>query len=110
MSEEKARGYFMQTADISFPVWASHTPICTVNELKSDPDSEHFEYDGGGFLIENLDAPLFETVSGAVIKNVNIRNSAIVSTNTKITVFWSAQRITITISRRTRKYMRPAKR
>ncbi len=79
MSEEKARGYFRQTADISFPVWASHTPIRTVNELKADPDSEHFEYDGGGFLIENLDAPLFETVSGAVIRNVNIRNSTIVS-------------------------------
>ena len=79
MSEEKARGYFKQTADISFPVWASHTPIRTVNELKADPESEYFEYDGGGFLIENLDAPLFETVSGAVIRNVNIRNSAIVS-------------------------------
>ena len=79
MSEEKARGYFKQTADIAFPVWASHTPIRTVNELKADPDSEHFEYDGGGYLIENLDAPLFETVSGAVIRNVNIRNSAIVS-------------------------------
>ncbi|MBR3418184.1 MAG: hypothetical protein IKG82_05790 [Oscillospiraceae bacterium] len=79
MSEEKARGYFKQTADISFSVWASHTPIRTVNELKQDPDSEHFEYDGGGYLIENLDAPLFETVSGAVIRNVNIRNSAIVS-------------------------------
>ena len=79
MSEEKARGYFRQTADISFPVWASHTPIRTVNELKADPDFEHFEYDGGGYLIENLDAPLFETVSGAVIKNVNIRNSSIVS-------------------------------
>ena len=79
MSEEKARGYFKQTADISFPVWASHTPIRTVNELKADPNSEHFEYDGGGFLIEKLDAPLFETVSGAVIRNVNIRNSAIVS-------------------------------
>ncbi|MBQ6039286.1 MAG: hypothetical protein IJL32_00695 [Oscillospiraceae bacterium] len=30
MSEEKARGYFRQTADITFPVWASHTPIHTV--------------------------------------------------------------------------------
>ena len=79
MSEEKARGYFRQTADISFPVWASHTPIRTVNELKADPESEYFEYDGGGYLIENLNAPLFETVSGAVIKNVNIRNSTIVS-------------------------------
>ncbi len=83
MSEEKARGYFKQTADISFPVWASHTSIRTVNELKADPNSEHFEYDGGGYLIENLNAPLFETVSGAVIRNVNIRNSAIVSNEYK---------------------------
>ncbi len=81
MSAEKTRGYFKQTADISFPVWASHTPIRTVNELKADPESEHFEYDGSGYTIENLDAPLFETVSGAVIRNVNIRNSAIVSEN-----------------------------
>lgn len=77
MGEEKARGYFKQTADISFPEWASHTPISTVNELKADPKAEYFEYDGGGYLIENLDAPLFDKVSGAVIKNVNIRSSAI---------------------------------
>lgn len=79
MGEEKARGYFKQTADISFPEWASHKPIDTVNELKADPSTEFFEYDGGGFVIENLDAPLFDKVSGAVIKNVNIRNSAIES-------------------------------
>lgn len=77
MAEEKARGYFKQTADILFPTWTSHTPISTVNELKADPQSEYFEYDGGGYLIENLDAPLFDRVSGAVIKNVNIRSSAI---------------------------------
>ena len=77
MGEEKARGYFKQTADISFPEWASHTPICTVNELKDKPKEEYFEYDGGGYLIENLDAPLFDKVSGAVIKNVNIRSSFI---------------------------------
>lgn len=79
MGEEKARGYFKQTADISFPEWASHKPIDTVNELKADPSTEFFEYDGGGFVIENLDAPLFDKVSGAMIKNVNIRNSAIES-------------------------------
>lgn len=79
MGEEKARGYFKQTADIYFPDWAEHTPINTVNELKADPKSEYFEYDGGGYLIENLTAPLFDTVSGAVIKNVNIRSSAIKS-------------------------------
>ena len=77
MGQEKARGYFIQTADISFPSWASHSPINTVNELKADPKSEYFEYDGGGYLIENLDAPLFGSVSGAVIRNVNIKNSRI---------------------------------
>ena len=77
MGEEKARGYFKQTADISFPEWASHTPISTVNELKDKPKEEYFEYDGGGYLIENLNAPLFDKVSGAVIKNVNIRSANI---------------------------------
>ncbi|MBR0484474.1 MAG: hypothetical protein IJJ69_06840 [Oscillospiraceae bacterium] len=83
MSEEKARGYFKQTADIIFPDWASHTPIDTVNELKSNPDSEHFEFDGDGYIIENLDNPLFGKVSGAVIKNINITNSTIETTEYK---------------------------
>lgn len=77
MGEEKARGYFKQTEDIVFPEWASHKSINTINELKSDPKSEYFEYDGNGYAIQNLDNPLFGTVSGAVIKNVNIQNSFI---------------------------------
>lgn len=77
MAEEGARGYFKQTQDISFPSYASHKSIDTVNELKNDPDSEYFEYDGGGFLIEYIDSPLFGNVSGATIMNVNIRNSII---------------------------------
>ena len=77
MGEEKARGYFKQTEDIIFPEWSSHKPINTVNELKSDPKSEYFEYDGNGYTIQNLDNPLFGTISGAVIKNVNIQNSFI---------------------------------
>jgi uncharacterized protein YheU (UPF0270 family) len=77
MASEEARGYFKQTADIAFPEYASHVSINTVNELKSDPDSEFFEYDGNGFVIDNLDNPLFGTVSGATIKNVNIRNAVI---------------------------------
>jgi len=77
MATEKARGYFKQTKDISFPEYASHTPINTVNELKSDPDSERFEYDGNGYAIDNLDNPLFDKVSGATIKNVNLRNVVI---------------------------------
>ena len=77
MASEEARGYFKQTQDISFPEYASHTPINTVNELKSDPDSERFEYDGNGYAIDNLDNPLFGKVSGATIKNVNLRNVVI---------------------------------
>ena len=77
MSEEKARGYFRQTEDIVFPDWENHTSIDTVNELKADPDSEHFEYDGGGFSISNLQAPLFGKISGALIQNVNVTNSVI---------------------------------
>ena len=77
MGEEKARGYFKQTEDIIFPAWSSHKPIDTVNELKSDPQSEYFEYDGNGYVIQSLDNPLFGTISGAVIKNVNIHNSFI---------------------------------
>lgn len=83
MGEEKARGYFKQTADITFPTWATHKPIDTVNELKDKPDAEHFEYDGGGFLMEGLTSPLFGKVSGAVIKNVNVRNAKIVSNEYK---------------------------
>lgn len=83
MAEEKARGYFKQTCDITFPDWATHNPIDTVNKLKESPDKEHFEYDGGGYLIENLDNPLFGKVSGAVITNVNIKNSSIRSSEYK---------------------------
>jgi len=80
MSQEKARGYFRQTEDIEFPCWATHVPINTVNELRRTPDLERFEYDGGGFTIKGLDSPLFGTVSGSVIKNVNIVNTFIQST------------------------------
>ena len=77
MGEEKARGYFLQTADIVFPDWVTHKPIDTVNELKSDPDAEYFEYDGGGYAIKNLTDSLFGKISGAQIRNVNIVDSFI---------------------------------
>lgn len=77
LAQEKARGYFKQVADLEFPSYARHTPIDTVNELKAEPNLEQFEYDGGGYSITNLSAPLFGKVSGAVIKNVNIKNSVI---------------------------------
>lgn len=80
MAEENARGYFKQIADIAFPDYARHTPINTVNELKGSPDAERFEFDGNGYTISYLGSPLFDTVSGAVIKNVTILDSRM-STN-----------------------------
>jgi len=77
LAQEGARGYFKQTENIVFPAYASHTPINTKNELKADPESEHFEYDGNGYCIDCLNAPLFGTVSGAEIKNVNVRQAVI---------------------------------
>ncbi len=91
MAEEKARGYFRQIADITFPSWAAHKPIDTINELKDDPTAEYFEYDGNGFLITNLTAPLFGKVSGAVIKNVNIQSSFIDSIEYKNYGFIAAE-------------------
>jgi hypothetical protein len=83
LASESARGYFKQTADLIFPTWANHTPINTVNTLKSDVNSEYFEYDGGGYSISGLTVPLFGKVSGAVIKNVNITNAIIQSIDYK---------------------------
>ena len=77
MGEEKARGYFRQVADLSFPEWCEHKPIDTINTLKADPKSERFEYDGGGYIITGLTQPLFGKISGSVIKNVNIRGAVI---------------------------------
>gem|GEM_PF-1456290 len=77
MAEEDIRGYFKQISDIRFPEWASNQSIYTINELNLVPELEYFEYDGGGFTIEGLTAPLFRKVSGSVIKNVNIINSSI---------------------------------
>ena len=77
MAENQVRGFFRQTADITFPEWTEHTPIDTVNELKRTPEKEHFEYDGGEFKIEGLTAPLFGRVSGSLIHNVNVTNAFI---------------------------------
>lgn len=77
MAEEKARGYFKQTCNIEFPDWATHTSIDTVNELKTEPEQELFEYDGGGYYIKNINNPLFGKVSGAFIHDVNIHESSI---------------------------------
>lgn len=75
MAKDKAKGYFIQTENIEFPTYAKHKSIDTVNELK-DKD-EYFEYDGNGYTISNISDSLFGTVSGAMIKNVNIINSRI---------------------------------
>lgn len=79
MSEENPSGYFKQAADIEFPEWAAHTPIDSIADLSSDEIHDHLSYDGNGYSISGINAPLFGKLSGASIENVIITNSNIVS-------------------------------
>jgi hypothetical protein len=79
LAQEGETGFFVQVNDIYFPNGAYHTSINTITELKNKPSEEFFEYDGNGYSIENLSAPLFGKVSGAILKNIHIKNSYIYS-------------------------------
>lgn len=81
MSEENPSGYFKQTADIEFPEWAVHTPIDSIADLSAEKKHDYFTFDGDGYKIIGINAPLFGSLSGAVITNVNITNSNIVSSD-----------------------------
>ena len=76
LSEEKASGYFKQTADIKFPSDAKRKPIDTkkVSRGYTDKSYDFFVYDGQGFSIKGLsgDGGLFGTIAGSTIENVVI--------------------------------------
>jgi hypothetical protein len=93
LANEGGQGYFKQTANLIFPVGASHKPIDTKNylldksqnpyfagktvEKLENPEDFYFEYDGGGFTIKGLTSPMFGTVAGMTLKNANITYSFI---------------------------------
>lgn len=81
LSEQKANGYFKQTADIKFPADINRKPIDTkkISRGYENKSYDFFVYDGQGFSIKGLsgEGGLFGTVAGATIKNVVIDGARI---------------------------------
>lgn len=76
LSDRKASGYFVQTADIKFPSDIERKPIDTkmISRGYKNKSYDFFVYDGGGHTIKGLmgTGGLFGNISGATIKNVVI--------------------------------------
>lgn len=83
LSEEKASGYFIQTADIKFPSDVKRIPIDTkkISRGYENKSYDFFVYDGQGFAIKNLygEGGLFGDIAGSTIKNVVIDGAKIKS-------------------------------
>ena len=83
LSEEKANGYFVQTADIKFPSDTERVPIDVkkIGRGYENKSYDFFVYDGQGYSVKNLygNGGLFGDISGATIKNVVIDGARIKS-------------------------------
>lgn len=83
LSEEKASGYFIQTADIKFPSEVKRIPIDTkkISRGYENKSYDFFVYDGQGFTVRNLsgEGGLFGDIAGVAIKNVVIDGAKIKS-------------------------------
>ena len=81
LSEQKANGYFIQTADISFPKNTVRKPIDTKTISRGYDNNAYdfFVYDGQGYTIKNLsgEGGLFGYVAASTIKNVVISGANI---------------------------------
>lgn len=81
LSEKKASGHFVQTADIKFPANIERKPIDTkeISRGYENKSYDFFVYDGGNFKIKNLRGKggLFGKIAGSTIKNVNIEDADI---------------------------------
>lgn len=92
LAENGASGYFIQTADIKFPVNVTREPISTVKIARGYEDKNYnlFTYDGQNFSIRNMrgSGGLFGTLAASTIKNVIIDGANIspVSGNSGILV------------------------
>jgi hypothetical protein len=83
LSEQQAKGYFIQTADIKFSKNADRKPIDTktISRGYENKSYDFFVYDGQGYSIKNLsgNGGLFGAVAASTIKNVVIDNARISS-------------------------------
>lgn len=76
LSEQKAKGYFIQTTDIKFPSGTERKPIDTkrISKGYENKSYDFFVYDGQGYVIKNLsgEGGLFGNIAASTIKNVVI--------------------------------------
>lgn len=83
LSEQKAKGYFIQTADIAFPRNTERTSISTkkISRGFENKSYDYFVYDGQGYSIKNMsgDGGLFGIISASTIRNVVIDGANIKS-------------------------------
>ena len=74
LSEQGAKGYFVQTADIAFPRNTDRNPISTkkITRGYENKSYDYFVYDGQGYSIKNTsgDGGLFGTIAAGTIQNV----------------------------------------
>lgn len=81
LSEQKASGYFVQTADIKFPANIDRKPIDTktISRGYENKSYDFFVYDGGYHTISNLkgNGGLFGNIAGSTIKNIVIEGANI---------------------------------
>lgn len=83
LSEQGAKGYFVQTADIAFPRNTERTSISTkkISRGFENKSYDYFVYDGQGCSIKNMscDGGLFGIISASTIRNVVIDGANIKS-------------------------------
>ncbi len=86
LAENKASGFFIQTADIKFPNDTERSPIDTVKISRGYENKFYdlFVYDGQGYKIQNLrgEGGLFGTVAASSIRNICIDGARISVSNT----------------------------
>lgn len=74
LSEQGAKGYFVQTADIAFPRNTNRNPISTkkITRGYENKSYDYFVYDGQSYSIKKIfgDGGLFGTIAAGTIQNV----------------------------------------
>ena len=87
LSEQGAKGYFVQTADIAFPRNTNRNPISTkkITRGYENKSYDYFVYDGQSHSIKNIsgNVGLFGTIVAGTIQNVVVDGANIKAGNNK---------------------------
>lgn len=87
LSEQGAKGYFVQTADIAFPRNTDRNPISTkkITRGYENKSYDYFVYDGNGYSIKSVSGSggLFGTIAAGTIQNVVVDGANIKAGNNK---------------------------